>query len=344
MLQPPNEVNSHKNAQSVETGEVNATSSGAKKRLALGELVLKRLGGAIFVLWAVATLSFFALRLIPGDPVDALLGGPGSNATEETRQQARELYGLDQPLIVQYAQYLGRLVSGDLGTSFELKQPVAEIVAEQLGNTIILAALALVAAWVIALVLALWSAGGGRVAAAVSSFLEILSAAVPQFWLGTVLILIFAVGLRALPATSGNGTGVAGLVLPVLTLAIPLAGFLGQVMRESMVTAAASPFALSALARGESKTGVSLRHALRHAALPGIGLSGWAFGHLISGAVVVETVFGRPGLGRTLLQSVISRDISLVLGVVLVAAALYIVVTIISDIAERLADPRLRAS
>lgn len=330
--------------QNVEEGAPNAPTQNSKKRLALGTLILKRLGGAIFVLWAVATLSFFALRLIPGDPVDALLGGPGSNATEQMRQQARELYGLDQPLLVQYVQYLGRLVTGDLGTSYELKQPVAHVVAEQLGNTLILAAAALVIAWVIALALALWSAGGGRVAAAVASFLEIVSAAVPQFWLGTVLILVFAVGLRILPATSGNGTGLAGLVLPVLTLAIPLAGFLGQVMRESMLTAATSPFALSALARGESKTGVSLRHALRHAALPGIGLSGWAFGHLISGAVVVETVFGRAGLGRTLLQSVLSRDISLVLGVVLVAAAVYIVVTIVSDIAERLADPRLRAS
>ena len=306
--------------------------------------VAKRLVGVVFVLWAVATLTFFGARLIPGDPVDALLGGPGSNATEEMRQQARELYGLDQPLVVQYFQYLGRLLTGDLGTSFEQKQPVTQLVVDQLGNTLVLAAAALALAWVLALGLALWSARGGRIAAAVASLLEIVSAAVPQFWLGTILILLFAVGLRVLPATSGSNSGPSGLVLPVLTLAIPLAGFLGQVMRESMLVASTSPFALSARARGESETGVILRHSLRHAALPGIGLSGWAFGSLISGAVVVETVFARPGLGRMLLQSVLSRDVSVVIGVVLVVAVIYVIVTFLSDIAERLVDPRLRAA
>ena len=314
------------------------------RAVGVGATILKRVGGAIFVLWAVATLSFFGMRLIPGDPVDALLGGPGSNATEAMRQEARELYGLDQPLLLQYAQYLGRLVSGDFGTSFEQKRPVAELIGEQFGSTLLLATAALAVAWILALGLALWSARGGRAAVAVSSFLEIVSAAVPQFWLGTILILLFAVSLRVLPATSGSASGAPGLVLPVLTLAIPLAGFLGQVMRESMLRAATSPFALSARARGETETGVSLRHALRHAALPGIGLSGWAFGHLISGAVVVETVFARPGLGRTLLQAVVSRDVSVVLGVVFAAAAMYVVVTIISDLAERVADPRLRAA
>lgn len=321
-----------------------ATNASEKKARRLGATVLKRIGGAAFVLWAVATLSFFGLRLIPGDPVDALLGGPGNNATEAMREETRQLYGLNQPLILQYLQYLGRLLTGDMGRSFELKQPVAHIVGEQLGNTLVLAAGALAVAWLLALGLALWSARGGRVAAAISSLLEIVSAAVPQFWLGTILILIFAVGLRILPATSGNTANPAGLILPVLSLAIPLAGFLGQVMRESMLRATTSPFALSARARGETETGISLRHALRHAALPGIGLSGWAFGHLISGAVVVETVFGRPGLGRTLLQSVLSRDVSLVLGVVFVAAAIYVIVTVIADIAECLADPRLRTA
>lgn len=305
--------------------------------------LLRRLGGAAFVLWATATVSFFAARLIPGDPVDALLGGPDSNATEATRQAAREAYALDQPLVAQYLQYLGRLLRGDLGDSYLLNQPVAGVLADHLGSTLALAALALAAAWVLALALALWSARGGRAASLVGSVLEIVSAAVPHFWLGTVLILLLSVNLGWLPATSG-GAGAAGLVLPVLTLAIPLAGFLGQVMRESMVEAMSSPFALSARARGESEVGVSLRHALRHAALPGIGLSGWAFGSLISGAVVVETVFSRPGLGRSLLQAVLVRDVPVVLGVVLVVAVIYVVVTLLSDVADRLVDPRLAPS
>lgn len=302
-----------------------------------------RILGAAGVLWAVATLAFFAMRLVPGDPVDALLGGPGNNATEEVRQATRELNGLDRPLLVQYGAYLGKLVTGDLGDSYQLREPVAQVLGEQLGNTLVLAVLSLATAWVLALALALWSARGGKVATLVGNLLEVVSAAVPHFWLGSLLILVFSVSLQWLPATSG-APGFEGLVLPVLTLAIPLAGFLGQVMRESMLTAMNSPFAISSRARGESEVSLSLRHALRHAALPGIGLSGWAMGSLISGAVVVETVFARPGIGRTLLQSVLVRDVPVVLGVVVLVAAIYIIVTLLSDLAERWADPRLRAA
>jgi peptide/nickel transport system permease protein len=312
----------------------------ADRRQALTRRILYRLGGVVFVLWAAATLSFFAVRLIPGEPVDAILGGADSNATEEMRRQAAAAAGLDRPIAVQYLGHLGRLLTGDLGQSYLLKQPVATVLTDHIGSTLLLATAALAVAWLLALTLSLWASRGGRVATTVGNVLEIVSAAVPHFWLGTVLILLLSVHLGWLPATSG-GTGAAGMVLPVLTLAIPLAGFLGQVMRESMVEAMSSPFALSARARGESEVGLSLRHALRHAALPGIGLSGWAFGSLISGAVVVETVFSRPGLGRSLLQAVLVRDVPVVLGVVLVVAVIYVVVTLLSDVADRLVDPRL---
>jgi peptide/nickel transport system permease protein len=129
-----------------------------------------------------------------------------------------------------------------------------------------------------------------------------------------------------------------------LTLAIPLAGFLGQVMREALLVAMQSPFVLSARARGESETGVLWRHALRHAALPAISLSGWAFGSLISGAVVVETIFARPGLGRSLLRAVQDQDVPLVSGIVLVVALVYCVMTVLADALDRVADPRLRAA
>ncbi|MDO5745332.1 MAG: ABC transporter permease [Micrococcaceae bacterium] len=300
-----------------------------------------RILGAAGVLWAVATLAFFTMRLVPGDPVDALLGGPGNNATEAVRHATRELNGLNEPLLVQYSAYLSRLVTGNLGDSYQLREPVAQVLGEQLGGTLVLAILALVSAWILALGLALWAAHGGKTATLVGNLLEIISAAVPHFWLGSLLILVFSVGLQWLPATSG-APGFEGLLLPVLTLAIPLAGFLGQVLRESMLSAMKSPFAISARARGESEASVSLRHALRHAALGGIGLSGWAMGSLISGAVVVETVFSRPGIGRTLLQSVLVRDVPVVLGVVVLVAVVYIFVTLLSDLAERLADPRLR--
>ena len=301
-----------------------------------------RLGGAALVLFAVATLSFFAVRLIPGDPVDAVLGGADQSSTE-LREQLRAQLGFDRPLWEQYLAFLGGLVRGQLGTSYQLRQPVETVLFEVLGSTVILAVASLALAWVIAVVLALWSARSGRAGRLIGQVLEITAAAVPHFWLGTMLILAFSLGLGWLPATSGGRTGFAGLVLPVVTLAIPLAGFLGQLMRESIVEAMDSPFATSARARGESEIGLTLRHALRHAALPGLGLSGWAFGSLISGAVVVETLFSRQGLGRTLLNAVLVRDVPMVIGAVLLIAVLYVLVLLIVDVLERLIDPRLRA-
>ena len=302
---------------------------------------LARIGGVVFVLWAVATVTFFAIRLIPGDPAQAILGGPGSQASKEALAQARTDYGLDLPLGIQYFRYLARLATGDLGTSYSLKTPVTTVIGQNLPPTLLLALCSLAVAVVLALLLALWSSRSGRVAGAVGSVLEIIASAIPHFWLAIALILLFSTGLGWLPPVSVPGP--IGLVLPALTLAIPLAGFLGQVMREALLDALASPFVLAARARGEGEAGVFWRHALRHAALPAIGLAGWAFGSLISGAVVVETIFARPGLGRSLLSAVQDRDVPLVLGVVLVVAVGYMLVTTLTDLADRFVDPRLRA-
>ncbi|WP_035836717.1 ABC transporter permease [Cryobacterium roopkundense] len=298
--------------------------------------------GAVGVLWAVATLTFFAVRLIPGDPAQAILGGPGSQASPEALAAVRAEYGLDQPLVAQYLAQLGRLATGDLGRSYALNMDVAPLVLAQLGGTLVLAALSLALAWLLALSLALWSTRGGRLAARVGSGLEIVAAALPHFWLATSLIVVFSIWWGVLPPISTAGP--AGLVLPVVTLAIPLAGFLGQLMRESLLTALESPFVLSARARGESERGVRWIHALRHAALPAISLSGWAFGSLISGAVVVETIFARAGLGRTLLNAVTVRDVPVVVGVVMIVAVGYILMTVATDAASRIIDPRERRS
>lgn len=318
--------------------------SPADERRSIRGATLRRAGllvaGAAFVLWAVATLTFFAIRLIPGDPAQAILGGPGSQASQEALDQVRRDYGLDQPLIVQYFAMLGRLLTGDLGVSYALKLPVADLLCAQLGGTLLLAALALALAWILALGLAIWSTGRGRIASAIGEGIEITAAALPHFWLAAVLIAVFSVALGWLPPVA-TGTP-AGFVLPVVTLAVPLAGFLAQVMRESLLDAMQQPFVVSARARGESPVGVRARHTIRHAALPAISLSGWALGWLLSGAVVVETIFAMPGLGRTLLQAVTLRDIPVVTGVVLLVALVYVLMTVLTDLAARIADPRLR--
>nr|WP_261165591.1 ABC transporter permease [Microbacterium sp. Marseille-Q6965] len=303
-----------------------------------------RIGGALLVVWLVATIVFFALRS-SGDPLEAILGGPGSQAGPEAVAAAREQYGLDQPLVVQYLVQLWRIATLQLGDSYARRQPVGDLIAEQLPGTLLLAVLALTLAWALAVVggIITTSTHGrlGRLADAILRGAEIVATVTPGFWLGAVLILVFASSLGLFPATS-QGSHPAGLVLPVVTLAVPIAGFLAQVSRDALLEADAAPFAVTARARGASEPRVLLRHTLRHASLPALALSGWAFGNLLSGAVVVEVLFARPGLGRLLQDAALARDVPLVIGAVTVVALLYVAVVVLTDVAELFVDPRLR--
>lgn len=304
-----------------------------------------RLGAAALVAWVVATVVFFALRAAGGDPVDAILGGPGSQAGPEAVAAAREAYGLDRPMLVQYLVQLQRVAVFDLGHSYARRQPVADLIAAQIPHTLILAIGALALAWVLALIgatLAVRATGrAGRLFTSALRGVEIVSSVIPHFWLGAVLIAVFAVSLGWLPATSASSRP-AALVLPTVTLAVPIAGFLAQVMRDGLAEAHSAPFATAARTRGASEPRILLRHSLRHAALPAVSLSGWAFGSLLSGAVVVEALFGRPGLGRLLLDATLVRDVPVVIGAVLVVALGYVAVMTLADLAELLLDPRLR--
>lgn len=307
--------------------------------------LLGRLAAAALVAWVVATVVFFALRSAGGDPSEAILGGPGSQASPEAVARVREEYSLDEPLIVQYLLQLARTVTFQLGDSYARRRPVSELVGDQLTGTLVLAALGLLLAWVIALAVATAAVlARGRVARRAVGLLrgaEVVASVMPHFWLGAVLIAVFAGGLGWLPATSSDSS-LRSLLLPAVTLAVPVAGFLGQVMRDGLEEAHTAPFATTSRARGASEGRVLWRHSLRHAALPAIALSGWAFGSLLSGAVVVETLFGRPGLGRLLIDATHSRDVPVVIGVVLVIALGYVVVMSVADVLERVVDPRLR--
>lgn len=313
----------------------------APRRIPLGvRRVLVRIAGVLGVLWGAATLTFIAQQLMPGDPAQTILGGAGSRPTPEQLAAVREQYGFDDPAIVQYLRFLGDLLHGDLGTSYILKQPVADIIGHHLGPTLTLTVTSLVAAWVIAVTVTLLTAHRRPRLAAIGSGLEIFLAALPQYWLGIVLLVVFAIQLRLVPVI-GDDTA-AGLVLPTLTLALPLAGYLGQVTRDEFSSAMEQPFAVSARARGMSDWGVRWRHALRHAILPGLTLSGWALGSLFSTAVIVESVFVRPGLGRVLVDAVTSKDMPVVIGVTLFVAAVYVLANLLVDIGFVRVDPRLR--
>lgn len=303
--------------------------------------ILPRLGGALAVLLAVATLAFAALQFIPGDPAEAALGGPGSQASAEALAAARAEFGLDRPLIVQYADFLWRLVRGDLGVSYAQRIPVGDVLGNAIGPTLALAGAALLLAWVLALVSVFVASGHSRGARAVASALDLVAAAMPNFWLASLLVLLFAGVLGWLPPVSTGG--IEGIVLPALSLAIPTAGFIAQVCRAGVDEARHAPFIESARARGETEFGVRVRHVLRHGVVPGLNLTAWALGSLLGGAAVIEIIFARPGLGRTLVNAVLARDIPVVLGVVLFAALAYVVVALVTDLAVARVDPRTEA-
>lgn len=293
------------------------------------------------MLWAVATVVFVAIRLIPGDPALAILGGPGSQASAAAVAHVRQEYGLDRPVVVQYLVFLGRLVRGDLGDSYAFRTPVATLLRQELPVTLTLAVVGLVLAWALAIAAAWASTRRGRLAGALASAIAVTASVTPHFWLGSVLIVVFASSLGWLPAVS-DGT-IAGWVLPAVTVAVPVAGYLAETVRDGVLDADRSAFALAARSRGEPPRGLFGRHLLRHAALPGIALSAWAFGSLVSGAVVVESVFALPGVGRALVTAVTQRDMPLVVGIALVSALAYVVVLAVADLVERAVDPRAAA-
>ncbi|MFC0440044.1 ABC transporter permease [Kutzneria buriramensis] len=300
----------------------------------------RRLLAGLLVLWGAATLTFLALHLIPGDQVDAILG-PSLSVTPQLRAQITAEYGLDHPLVVQYLDYLGRLLRGDLGQSYQRDMPVGRLLAEQIGPTVQLALSAALAAFVVAILAVLVTAGSGRFGRWLASVIELLAVSVPNFWLGLILLTVFSFRFPIFPAVGAAGP--LGLVLPTATLALPLGGVLAQVIRQELELADGRPFAISVRARGASEVHLTLRHTLRHAVTPVVTLSAWVIGSLIGGTVLVENIFVRPGIGRTLVGAVVSRDTPVVTAIVLLSAVAFVVVNTVVDLLYPIIDPRLRA-
>lgn len=307
--------------------------------------ILVKVVTAIGVLVAAASVTFFAQLLVPGNRATAILNQQNGRAQLWTAAQLAPInhkFGFDQPLIVQYLDYVGGLFRGDLGTSYTQYKPVTQVIGAELLPSLVLTVTALVAAWVLALAVTLLTAKRRRFVTALGSTWEALTASLPVYWVGVVLLVVFAVQIRIFPVI--GGTSPQGTVLPVLTLAIPLAGFLGQVTRDEFEKVLDQPFITTARTRGMSEVAVRLKHALRHSVLPAITLSGWALGALVSGAVIVENVFGRPGIGQVLVSAVNTRDVPTVSGIVLVVAAVYVIANLLVDVAYALIDPRLRVA
>jgi len=303
-----------------------------------------RIVGAIFVLWAAATFVFFIQQLIPGSQATLIKNqesGQQKTYSKKQLQPIEEKYGFDEPVTTQYFEYIKGLSHGDLGTSYEEHRPVLTIIGEQVGPTLALTLTSLILAWIFALGTILLTARRRKSISTFGSGWEIFSAGLPYYWLGVILLVVFSIELKIFPVQ--GGTSIKGLVLPALTLAIPLAGFIGQVTRDEFEKVLDQPFVTSARARGMGDLAVRVKHVLRHSVLPAITLSGWALGALISGAVIVETVFARPGIGNMIVTAAENRDIPLVSGVVLLVAFIYVVSNILVDIAYAIVDPRLRS-
>jgi peptide/nickel transport system permease protein len=306
-------------------------------------LLAWKLGAAAGVMLGAATLAFAALSLTGGDTALAILGGEDAQPTPQALARVRVDYGLDQPLPVQYARYIARVAHGDLGVSYRLGTPVTTLIGQQLGYTVTLALCAGVAGVSLAVVLATLTAGRrrGRLRSAASGA-ELVFVSMPSFVLGLLLMLLFSFRLHWFPASGANGW--RALVLPTLTLALPLAPWLAQVLRQELDDILEQPFIAMARARGMSEAAVRLRHALRHALVPLATLSGFILGSLLAGSAVVETLFARPGIGRLMVEATSAKDIPLVLGITLLSALLFAVVHILVDGSYALIDPRLRQS
>ncbi|MFI1995753.1 ABC transporter permease [Actinoplanes sp. NPDC020271] len=295
--------------------------------------VLRRVGAGVLVLWVAATLAYLALLAAPGSTVDAIIGDGAD--TPGIRAQIIAEWHLDRPAVVQYLDFLWRAVQGDLGRSYLLQRPVSDVLGSQLLPTVKLATAAALFGVVLALLFAIF-------ARRLTSTIGLVLVSTPPFLIGIVLLSIFSFTLGWFPVSGDKNF--SALILPALTMGLPIAGTLAQVLREGLDRALEEPFAVTARARGLRERAVLTRHALKHALLPAVTMLSWSFGVLIGGTVIIEQVFGRPGLGQVTVQAVDAGDLPVVLAVVILAAAVFVVLNTVTDLAYLVIDPRLRRS
>lgn len=300
---------------------------------------MQQLGVIFAVFWGAATITFVAVKLIPGDPVAILTGG--ENVVDQAgRAVLIAQYGLDRPLAVQYARYLGHALAGDFGESYQYRQPVMSVIREAAVPTLQLASGAVALALSLAVINALATAGRSSGLRTVLSGLELALLSTPVYWIGVVLLALFSFRLHWFPVTGNDG--LAALVLPAIALSLPSAALLSQVLRDGLEEALSQPFALTVRTRGVSEIALRVRHGLRHAALAVSTLTGTLLAGVLGGSILTETVFGRSGIGQITLQAIKTRDMPLVLGLVMMSALVFVVINMAVDALYFAIDPRLR--
>ncbi|HYP86689.1 MAG TPA: ABC transporter permease, partial [Polyangiaceae bacterium] len=294
----------------------------------------------IGVLWGAATLTFVMMQLSSGDIAIAILGGPDALPSPEVLARVRQAYGLDKPLIVQYADYLARAASLDFGESYRLRIPVLDAIRLQLPATARLALIAGITTVTCSVLIATLTARRSPWLKSVISGTELLISSAPGFVIGLLLLYVFSFSFGLLPAAGYRD--LRSLILPTLTLSIPTTMVLSQVLRQELEDILEQPFIVTARSRGLSEAAVRYGHALRHALIPLVTLSGFIFANLLGGTVIIESLFSQQGIGRLMSDSTNSKDVPVVLAIVLLAAATYVVVHLIVDILNGIIDPRHR--
>lgn len=309
--------------------------------------MLRRLIGSVVVMWAVATLVFFMLRIVPGDPIAAMLADAGG--PDEIAAMRRKL-GLDQSVFIQYVKWLGNMLQGDLGNSiYGSRIPVTQILVEAIPRTLSLSLLAFFIALIIAVPAGILSATRRNTMTDTTvSLFAFLGLSMPDFWLAILLIIVFAANLQWLPAigyepmAEGIWSWFRHLILPAIAIGTAFSAIIARMIRSSLLEVLKADYMRTARAKGLSWRVIMFGHALPNALIPVITVIGIAFALLISGAVVVENVFAIKGLGRVLIEGILNRDYPVVQGAVLVVSAIFVFSNLIVDLLYGVVDPRIR--
>jgi len=303
--------------------------------------VARRVLAVVPVLFGVTLAVFSMLFLVPGDPVKMMLAEFVTNP-DQIAQMRAQLH-LDEPILQQYGRFVGNALRGDLGTSIRSRRPVATEIAENVGSTAQLALASMAVAIGLGIPLGLIAALGRNSWLDVAAMVvALLGVAMPSFWLGLLLIFTFSLHLGWFPATGGGD--LHHLVLPAVTLGMIAAAIIARLTRSSMLEVLGQDYVRTARAKGLAGWAVVLRHALKNALIPVVTIFGLQFGNLLAGAVIVETVFSRPGLGRLVVGGILAKDFPLVQGAVLFVAVAYVLINVVVDVAYVMVDPRIRVA